>query len=145
MAILFFNEQDKKQSSHTETTGQSHELDTQISVSSGLERSNVIFISNVGNNTTVHALGKAGADPYSFSGDYYLLMQKAVKAFQRKNGLTVDGKLGSNTWSRLRIEAGLAKPEPVHEPGDTWRELTPGTVFAGRCQMEKQLGQGGHG
>lgn len=41
-------------------------------------------------------LGKYGAD-----GDFGSKTSSAVKAYQKKNGLTADGVVGKNTWSKL--------------------------------------------
>ncbi|MGW5398470.1 peptidoglycan-binding domain-containing protein [Streptomyces sp. NPDC003952] len=42
-------------------------------------------------------IGKTGVD-----GDFGKATEDAVKAFQRSRGLSPDGKVGPNTWARLR-------------------------------------------
>ena len=39
-------------------------------------------------------------------GIYGAQTKKAVEFFQRKNGLTVDGIVGKNTWNKLKIIGG---------------------------------------
>jgi len=50
-------------------------------------------------------LGKWGAD-----GDYGEQTEKAVKAFQKDNGLTPDGICGPRTWAKLAEDAPAAEP-----------------------------------
>lgn len=47
------------------------------------------------------ALAHAGYDPGSIDGKMGQKTQTAVKAFQRANGLSPDGKVGNKTWSKL--------------------------------------------
>ncbi|MFO8033087.1 MAG: SUMF1/EgtB/PvdO family nonheme iron enzyme [Desulfohalobiaceae bacterium] len=57
-------------------------------------------------------------------------MRKAIEAFQEENDLTVDGKLGPNTWSEIKKEAGLEETvESSSKPGETWTEPETGMEF----------------
>lgn len=47
------------------------------------------------------ALKNAGYDPGTIDGKMGSATRKAVKAFQKDNGLYVDGKVGKKTWSAL--------------------------------------------
>ena len=47
------------------------------------------------------ALKRAGFDPGPADGRYGKKTKKAVKAFQRKNGLYADGIVGDKTWALL--------------------------------------------
>lgn len=47
------------------------------------------------------ALKNAGYDPGTVDGKMGSATRKAVKAFQKDNGLYVDGKVGKKTWSAL--------------------------------------------
>ena len=46
------------------------------------------------------ALNRAGAN-LAIDGSFGAKTQEAVKAFQRANGLTVDGVVGPATWAKL--------------------------------------------
>jgi len=43
-------------------------------------------------------------------GDFGAATRDAVRAFQRANGLTVDGKVGEGTWDKLNGSSATAKP-----------------------------------
>ncbi len=48
-------------------------------------------------------------DPGSIDGVFGSLTQNAVLAFQRENGLVVDGIVGSRTWSSLKVSRGRTR------------------------------------
>ena len=48
------------------------------------------------------ALKRAGYDPGALDGKLGKKTRSAVKAFQKKNGLTADGVVGEKTWAALR-------------------------------------------
>ena len=48
------------------------------------------------------ALAKAGYDPGPSDGRFGKKTKKAIKSFQKKQGLTADGIVGERTWAALR-------------------------------------------
>jgi len=48
------------------------------------------------------ALKNAGFDPGPIDGKKGKKTREAIKAFQKQNNLTVDGKVGKDTWELLR-------------------------------------------
>lgn len=54
------------------------------------------------------ALKAAGYDPGDIDGKLGSKTRKAVRAFQKANGLNPDGKVGPKTWNAL-LQAGAAK------------------------------------
>ena len=68
-------------------------------------------------------------------GDFGVGTRDAIAAFQRANGLTVDGKVGAQTWNKLQEPAisGTASPvtfvEIVREPSPTPAPKTPSSIF----------------
>lgn len=49
-------------------------------------------------------------------GDFGEATEKAVKAFQKQYGLTVDGKVGANTLAKLAAAKATAKPDATATP-----------------------------
>jgi hypothetical protein len=63
---------------------------------------NMIRVSGVSAEEVQRALLRAGFDPGPIDGRPGKKTKAAIKAFQRKNGLTVDGVVGEKTWGALR-------------------------------------------
>jgi len=51
-------------------------------------------------------LGTSGKDKNGIDGSFGDITDKAVRSFQRKNGLSVDGEIGPATWGALLEDAG---------------------------------------
>lgn len=49
------------------------------------------------------ALANAGFNPGAIDGRMGRQTRDAIRAFQRANGLTADGKVGKKTWNLLRV------------------------------------------
>ena len=49
-------------------------------------------------------------------GDFGAATRDAVRAFQRQNGLTVDGKVGQTTWDKINGNSKTAAPSTVATP-----------------------------
>jgi murein L,D-transpeptidase YcbB/YkuD len=49
------------------------------------------------------ALANAGFNPGAIDGRMGRQTRDAIRAFQRANGLTADGKVGKKTWELLRV------------------------------------------
>ena len=49
-------------------------------------------------------------------GDFGAATRDAVRAFQRQNGLTVDGKVGQTTWDKINGNSKTAAPSAVATP-----------------------------
>lgn len=77
-----------------------------------------------------YSLGICGVD-----GDFGTATEKAVKEFQRDNGLTQDGICGTKTWTALQeaVDKLQPKPEPVKTYSVIIRglDLTQAQVIAG--------------
>ena len=77
-------------------------------------------------------LGICGID-----GDFGTATEKAVKEFQRDNGLSVDGICGPKTWTALINAVDKLTPEPKTEPAKTYSvtirglDLTQAQAIAG--------------
>jgi murein L,D-transpeptidase YcbB/YkuD len=65
-------------------------------------RSSMIKVPGVSILEVQQALTKAGFNPGPMDGQPGLKTKKALKAFQRRHGLHVDGMVGEKTWSYLR-------------------------------------------
>ncbi|MBQ8080852.1 MAG: peptidoglycan-binding protein [Clostridia bacterium] len=60
-------------------------------------------------------------------GSFGSAMYKAVVAFQRKNGLKVDGRIGANTWAALASDTAIKKSAVTFErieSGDSGQRVT---------------------
>lgn len=53
-------------------------------------------------------LGKGGVDGY-----YGTLVKTGVEAFQKKNGLTVDGIVGPKTWNKIKADPAFKSHRPA--------------------------------
>ena len=62
-----------------------------------------------------YSLGICGVD-----GDFGTATEKAVKEFQRDNGLSQDGICGPKTWTALISAVDKLKPQPKKEPVKTY-------------------------
>lgn len=62
----------------------------------------ILRVSGVSGAEVQRALLRAGLDPGPIDGKLGKKTRLAVKAFQRKHGLTADGVVGDKTWSALR-------------------------------------------
>ena len=62
----------------------------------------IVRVSGVTPSEVQRALLRAGYDPGPIDGRPGKKTKSAIKAFQRKNGLTADGVVGDKTWSLLR-------------------------------------------
>ncbi len=68
------------------------------------------------------ALAREGFDPGSVDGKFGPNTERAVKAFQRANGLTVDGLVGPRT--RAALDGGSAPTTPTQPPTAGSGEVT---------------------
>ncbi len=64
----------------------------------------------------------------TLDGKFGTGMEKAVKAFQRKNNLNADGKIGMRTWAALEADDNLKKSDVVvkfasYRKGDTGEKI----------------------
>jgi peptidoglycan hydrolase-like protein with peptidoglycan-binding domain len=67
-----------------------------------VDKQNMLRVAGVSGSELQRALLRAGYDPGPIDGKLGKKTRTAVKAFQRKNGLTADGVVGEKTWSMLR-------------------------------------------
>ena len=72
------------------------------STKSGRGKSSSIWVSGVTPIEVQKALKRAGYDPGPIDGRFGKKTKKAIKAFQRKNGLYADGIVGDKTWALLQ-------------------------------------------
>lgn len=63
-------------------------------------------------------LDKHGFPCGEIDGVFGPATDKAVKSFQKANGLTVDGKVGKKTWAALRTAPDPAEPVLPYEPSE---------------------------
>lgn len=66
-------------------------------------------------------LKQLGFDPGSLDGDFGPQTEAALRAFQGREGIAVDGIVGPESWQHLGIHA----PEPSTPPSGTLAQLTP--------------------
>ena len=66
------------------------------------DRNNILRVSGVSATEVQRALTRAGYDPGPVDGKLGKKTRSAIKAFQRKSGLTADGVVGEKTWAALR-------------------------------------------
>lgn len=78
------------------------------------------------------SLARAGFDPGSVDGKFGTNTERAVKAFQRANGLEVDGVVGKNT--RAALEGGIVAPPPSTPTGPGAPSGAPGDVTTARTK-----------
>ena len=76
--------------------------ETNFSSGNTADSKNILRVSGVSGDELQRALLRAGYDPGPIDGKLGKKTRSAVKAFQRKNGLTADGVVGDKTWSLLR-------------------------------------------
>ncbi len=72
------------------------------SSSGSSDKYNLLRVSGVSGTDVQKALKRAGYDPGPVDGRLGKKTKSAIKAFQRKQGLTADGIIGEKTWSALR-------------------------------------------
>ena len=75
---------------------------TNFTSGSGGDSANIIRVSGVSASEVQRALLRAGYDPGPIDGKLGKKTKSAIKAFQRKQGLTADGVIGEKTWSALK-------------------------------------------
>ena len=75
---------------------------TNFSSGSSSDSSNILRVSGLSGVEVQRALLRAGYDPGPIDGKLGKKTKSAIKAFQRKQGLTSDGVIGEKTWSALK-------------------------------------------
>lgn len=91
-----------------EITELKYQLDSRQSLpetnfsSGNSDSKNILRVSGISGAELQRALLRAGFDPGPIDGRLGKKTRTAVKAFQRKNGLTADGVVGEKTWSALK-------------------------------------------
>ena len=78
-----------------------HSLMNNFSTKSGRGKSSTIWVAGVTPMDVQKALKRAGYDPGPADGRLGKKTKKAVKSFQRRNGLYADGIVGDKTWALL--------------------------------------------
>lgn len=79
------------------------------------------------------ALAREGFDPGSSDGKFGANTERAVRAFQRANGLEVDGVVGTHTRAALRGTSAPSTPSAPSQPAPT-PSGDPGDVTTGRSR-----------
>ncbi|OGW91549.1 MAG: hypothetical protein A3D28_04750 [Omnitrophica bacterium RIFCSPHIGHO2_02_FULL_63_14] len=80
---------------------QRQSVQTNISPAAGKKTSAIIRVPGVTAAALQQALVRAGLDPGPLDGKVGRKTRAAVKEFQRRNNLTVDGIVGKRTWALL--------------------------------------------
>ncbi len=75
---------------------------TSGSSSDSSDKYNLLRVSGVSGTDVQKALRRAGFDPGPIDGRLGKKTRSAIKAFQKREGLTADGIIGEKTWSALR-------------------------------------------
>lgn len=79
---------------------------------------------------------------YGADGEYGIETEKVVKAFQREEGLEIDGKYGNKTYDALVDEAAEddTDDKPIESPsdGEAGNETPGGTDGSGEKRMERK-------
>ena len=65
------------------------------------DKRHLLRVAGVSVSDVQSALTRAGLDPGPVDGKLGKKTRSAIKAFQRKNGLTADGVVGKKTWAAL--------------------------------------------
>ena len=76
-------------------------------------------------------LKELGYYSYGIDGDYGTRTFEAVKAFQKKNGLVVDGQAGDQTMKRLNSSAAISANGSSNTEDDKEEETTSSTLKRG--------------
>ena len=74
-------------------------------------------------------------------GDFGEATEKAVKAFQKQYGLTVDGKVGANTMAKLAVAKATAKPAATATPKPTEKPSYNSNTYLRNGNSGKQVRQ----
>ncbi len=70
--------------------------------SGNADSKDLIRVSGVSASDVQRSLMRAGYDPGPIDGKLGKKTKSAIKAFQRKQGLTADGVIGEKTWAALK-------------------------------------------
>ena len=87
---------------HAQLESGQQSLSNNFASSVGSDKLNLLRVPGVSAMDVQQSLLKAGFDPGPADGRLGKKTRKAIKAFQRKHHLTVDGVVGDKTWSVLR-------------------------------------------
>ncbi|ERK31081.1 peptidoglycan-binding domain-containing protein [Clostridium intestinale] len=80
-------------------------------------------------------LGSWGAD-----GDFGSKTDEAVRAFQRKQGITVDGIVGPETIGRLNQAISPKQSQPVNQASDVMLSYNPNQYDSRVAEVQRKLG-----